>query len=300
MLENIRWDDIRIALAVAQLGSLSRAGELLGMNHSTVLRHVNQLEASLNQKLFIRHQRGYRLTDAGRYLLEHGQPLAASMQRLHSNLAALDASPGGTLRISTATDFSQFFAPLLRDFRHQHPQIRVQVLATDEHVSLTSGDVHVAIRMGPQPQQSDLIARPLARVSIHFYAAASYVRHYGLPTTLEQAAEHLWVLPTGNKRRIAEIRAVLQQVPEHRIALSSNSFNDIYYAVREGMGIGGFGSLQHQQAQHDGLTPVPLDVPCEPEPMWFVYHRELKNSARVKALLEFLQSQLAASPLPDD
>lgn len=295
MADDFRWDDIRIALAVAELGSLSRAGEQLGMNHSTVLRHINQLESSLNQNLFIRHQRGYKLTDAGRYLLQHGQPLAASMQRLHSNLAALDASPGGTLRISTATDFSQFFAPLLRDFRHQHPEIRVQVLATDEHVNLTNGDVHVAIRMGPQPQQADLIARPLTRVEIHFYAAPSYARRYGLPSSLDQAAQHAWVLPTGSKRRIAEIRAVLQRVPEHCIALSSNSFNDIYYAVREGMGVGGFGSLQHQQAQNDGLLPVPLDIPAKPEPMWFVYHRELKNSSRVRALLEFLHQQLADS-----
>ena len=291
-MDDFRWDDIRIALAVAEQGSLSRAGEHLGMNHSTVLRHINQLEAGLKQKLFIRHQRGYRLTDAGRYLLQHGQPLAAAMQRLHSNLAALDASPGGTLRISTATDFSQFFAPLLRDFRQQHPQIRVQVLATDEHVNLTSGDVHVAIRMGPQPQQVDLIARPLTQVGIHYYAAPSYIERYGLPTSLSQAEQHWWVLPTGNKRKIAEIQAVLQQVPEHRITLSSNSFTDIYYAVREGMGIGGFGSLQHQQALRDGLRAVPLDIPAEAEPMWFVYHRELKNSARVKALLSFLQQQL--------
>jgi DNA-binding transcriptional LysR family regulator len=68
-MKKIHWDDYRIALQVAQSGSLSKAAKLLQCNHATVLRHVNRLEDALNIKLFIRHQRGYKLTDAGQILV---------------------------------------------------------------------------------------------------------------------------------------------------------------------------------------------------------------------------------------
>ena len=45
--QSIRWDDFRIAYQLSLLGSLSRTGELLGVNHSTVLRSVNRLEEAL-------------------------------------------------------------------------------------------------------------------------------------------------------------------------------------------------------------------------------------------------------------
>lgn len=41
------WDDIRNALAVARLGTVSAAAQVLGVHHATVIRRIDALEAAL-------------------------------------------------------------------------------------------------------------------------------------------------------------------------------------------------------------------------------------------------------------
>ena len=48
----IDWDDVRYFLAVARGGSVRAAAERLGVNHSTVLRRIAQLEERLGVHMF--------------------------------------------------------------------------------------------------------------------------------------------------------------------------------------------------------------------------------------------------------
>jgi DNA-binding transcriptional LysR family regulator len=59
----IDWDDVRHFLAVARGGSVRAASERLGVNHSTVLRRIAQLEERLGVHMFEKLPSGYRLTD---------------------------------------------------------------------------------------------------------------------------------------------------------------------------------------------------------------------------------------------
>src|SRR6266481_2905142 len=61
----IDWDDVRYFLAVARGGSVRAAAERLGVNHSTVLRRIAQLEERLGVHMFEKLPSGYRLTAAG-------------------------------------------------------------------------------------------------------------------------------------------------------------------------------------------------------------------------------------------
>ncbi|MEW9920808.1 LysR family transcriptional regulator [Marimonas sp. MJW-29] len=60
----MHWDDLKILLAAARGGSLSRAAILLGMDQSTVSRRLSGLEASLDTVLFKRSKTGLEVTDA--------------------------------------------------------------------------------------------------------------------------------------------------------------------------------------------------------------------------------------------
>ncbi|WP_187276322.1 LysR family transcriptional regulator [Parahaliea maris] len=290
--ESFHWDDLHTTYHVAREGSLSRAGNVLGLNHSTVLRRVNRLESMLGIRLFIRHQRGYRLTDAGRLMLERMEPIVGDMHRLMSSLSTLDRSPSGTLKISTVSDFSPFFAPLLHDFREQYPQIRVQVVATDDVLSLERGDVHAAVRLGPQPRGPDLIARKLIPLTQEYFAAASYVESYGLPTSIHEVNQHLWVLPTGEKRKISGIRQLIEKIDPTQVVFQSNSFTDIHSAVVEGMGIGPVGALQRLAGTGQSLIKAEFGLQADASNMWFVYHRDMRGSARVRALQDFLTRRM--------
>ena len=70
----IDWDDVRYFLAVARGGSVRAAAERLGVNHSTVLRRIAQLEERLGVHMFEKLPSGYRLTAAGEEVLEFAEP----------------------------------------------------------------------------------------------------------------------------------------------------------------------------------------------------------------------------------
>jgi DNA-binding transcriptional LysR family regulator len=286
--DDFSWDDLYVAYRVAELGSLSRAGEKLSMNHSTVLRRINHLEQRLGIKLFIRHQRGYRLTDAGKMLLGEMRPIAMDMQRLFSSLSALEASPSGTLKISTVSDFSMFFAPVLYAFREAFPQIRVQVVATDDVLSLAEGGVHVAIRMGMEPAEPDLIARRLMPIRHNYFASSRYIERHGVPQSLADANRHLWVLPSGEKQNMPGIRELVDCLDADQIVFQSNSFSDIHSAVLEGMGVGPIGGLQRFGGWASTLQKVEFGLKAPEAYMWFVYHKDMRGSSRIRALQDFI------------
>lgn len=289
-MKHISWDDYKIAYQVAIDGSLSQAGKSLNINHATVLRRINQLEAALEVKLFFRHQRGYKVTDAGAILLAELPELIARFSKLEHQLQNIESNISGELRISTINTYSAQLAPALKAFRDIHPAIRIKVLSTDDIVPLESGAAHVSLRAGPKPNGADLIVKELTRFKTRYYAAKDYILAHGKPTSNDTLNQHYWVLPTAEKYRIPFVRHVVENIDKDRIVFQSNHFPDVSQAVIEGMGIG---PMSDQQAKlHSSLELVPLDSPKSEEAIWFVYHKDSKHSARVKCFYEFLQNRL--------
>ena len=66
MQASLDWNDLRSFLAIARAGSLQGAARALGVNHSTVFRRLNALEAALGVRLFDRLPGGYAPTRCGR------------------------------------------------------------------------------------------------------------------------------------------------------------------------------------------------------------------------------------------
>ena len=70
------WDHFRVFLAVARSGQLSAAARRLGVNHTTVARRLDAMEAELGATLFERRPTGCVLTEAGERLI----PLAERIE----------------------------------------------------------------------------------------------------------------------------------------------------------------------------------------------------------------------------
>jgi DNA-binding transcriptional LysR family regulator len=60
-----RWTEIELFVQVAELGSLSRAAEALGLSNAAASRHLAALEARLDARLVQRNTRRLFLTDVG-------------------------------------------------------------------------------------------------------------------------------------------------------------------------------------------------------------------------------------------
>lgn len=296
-MSNPSWDDFRIAYQVAKSGTLTKAGKVLNMNHATVLRHINRLEEALDTKLFIRHQRGYQLTDAGELVVKEVPDIQKSFSRLQNLMTSVENNISGNLRITTLSDFSPLLNPALKAFRQEYPKLRIQIIATDEVLPLSTGAAHVSLRAGAQPNEPDLIVKKLTPPDIFYYAADSYVEEYGLPKDESEFNNHLWALPSDEKRKISFVKPILKHIDEEQIIYQSNHFPDIYNAVIEGMAIGPIGVHHSNKYQH--LQKLDMSFDTSLEGLWFVYHKDLKNSARIQALLNFLEKSLREFPLAD-
>ncbi len=292
-MKEIHWDDYRIAYQVAKSGSLSKAAIKLECNHATVLRHVNRLEKSLSIKLFIRHQRGYKLTDAGTIFMNEMPSIFTEFNRLESLLGNVEQDISGNLRITSVLEFTALLNPALLQFRKAYPKLRIQVISTDEIIPLSSGAVHVSLRAGSKPQDPDLIARKIMDINMNYYATDDYVKQYGLPKNINEYNQHNWVMPSADKLHIPYVKHVLKHIDKERIVYQSNDFLDVQLAVKAGMGIGLI-SEKHA-TEKDQLHALQIDDSIDGSgQLWYVYHRDLKQNAKVQTLYRYLMASLAS------
>src|SRR5579871_6501675 len=125
----IDWDDVRYFLAVARGGSVRAAAERLGVNHSTVLRRIAQLEERLGAQMFERLPSGYRLTTAGEEVLEFADQMEAASNQLETRIFGRDQDARGLLRVTLApTLATHLLMPDFADFAQRHPEIELEII----------------------------------------------------------------------------------------------------------------------------------------------------------------------------
>src|SRR6201993_1069015 len=144
----IDWDDIRYFLAVARGGSVRAAAERLGVNHSTVLRRIAQLEERLGAHMVKKLPSGYRLTEGGEEVLELADQMEASSQLLETRVFGRDQSVRGLLRMTLApTLATHLLMPDFAEFARLHSEIEMEITPSGELVNLTNREADVAIRV---------------------------------------------------------------------------------------------------------------------------------------------------------
>ena len=144
----IDWDDVRYFLAVARAGSVRAAAERLGVNHSTVLRRIAQLEERLGAHMFEKLPSGYRLTEAGEEVLELADRMEASSHQLETRVLGRDQSVRGLLRVTLAPPLAtHLLMPEFADFARLYPDIEMEILSSGELANLTNREADVAIRV---------------------------------------------------------------------------------------------------------------------------------------------------------
>jgi DNA-binding transcriptional LysR family regulator len=139
--------------AVARHGSIARAAGELGMEASTLTRHIGRLEQDVGVKLFHRSGRGMVLTDAGALLLQEAAKVVDTLQ--HTRRVAADLAAEGPSQIVVAaqpTIAQVSFGAIARALRERYPRARIRVVEGFGHEMvrwLQEGRVDVALLYVP-------------------------------------------------------------------------------------------------------------------------------------------------------
>lgn len=175
-------NDLLLFARVAEAGSFSRAAKRTELPKSTVSRRIGALERRLGERLLLRTTRKLTLTEFGLSVLNHARALADEVDQTLALAQHRQAEPSGRLRVSMVNDLAEtVLAPTLERFVEQHPRVMLELDLTARRVDLVGEGFDLAIRFGPLPDDSTLVARRLCRMTAGLYAAPGYIAHRGEP-----------------------------------------------------------------------------------------------------------------------
>jgi DNA-binding transcriptional LysR family regulator len=173
----ISADDLRVLLAVARLGRLTAAADLLGIDHTTVRRRLDRLEAALGARLLDRGADGWQLTGLGRDVVERAAPLDDLLDQVAA-VSEGDHAVRGTVRVAAPDGFgSLIIAPALARVRSEHPGIAIELVTSTRPLSLRGSGFDLAVTIG-QAAGARVTAEPLTDYALRLYASPPYLARH--------------------------------------------------------------------------------------------------------------------------
>ena len=138
--------------------SFRLAAEELGVTQGAVAQHVRGLEADLGVKLFDRLPKSLALTGEGRV---YAADIRRAFELIHQATRSLRPQPVHVTISVTPTFASKWLIPHLSDFTGRHPDIDLNILATERLSNFQADGVDVAIRYGNPPFGAGVTAQLL-------------------------------------------------------------------------------------------------------------------------------------------
>ncbi|WP_144110596.1 LysR family transcriptional regulator [Paraburkholderia sp. BCC1886] len=294
-------NEMTIFVEVAARGTLSAAARGLGLATSVVSERIAALEKRLGVRLVARTTRQQALTDVGRTYLEHCHLILAQLAEAERAVANHRDEPSGVLRVTAPTPLGRRrIAPLLAGFIAKHPDIRVELVLTDEYADLVAEGFDIAIRGGPIPDSSlvghvlglsrrvvvaspDYLKRGLALAT-----PADLCRHACLVHNADASRRAAWRFGKGNAARVVRVEGALA---------SNNSELPVEWA-RAGLGVAQKSWWEVAAAVHAGELSTVLEA-FEPDDVPFValHHGQSTRSKKIQLFLAYLVADFEARPL---
>jgi DNA-binding transcriptional LysR family regulator len=286
---------MRLAVAIADAGSLTAAARLEGGSLPAAVRLLGALEAELGIRLFQRTTRRVTLTDAGRGYVERCRAVIGLVQEAEADLHAKQTEPRGKLTLTAPVLFGErHIAGGVVAYLQRFPEVQVELLLLDRVVNLVEEGIDVGIRIGPL-EDSSLIARHATDMPRVTVAAPSYLSRRGEPEHPRDLARHDCV----RYRRAGPSSWVYQDAGEPLQVpvtgpLSVNQTVAAADACVAGLGIGNFFAYQVAPLVARGALRVLLAAfEAPPRPVNIVYPARLLP-ARTRLFVDFIQRHILA------
>ena len=288
------WDKLRIFHAVADVGSLTHAGDTLHLSQSAVSRQIRALEESLNTTLFHRHARGLILTEQGELLHDATRAMVKRIDAATARIRDSEEEVFGELRVTTTFGFGALWlAPRLAKLYETYPDLNIDLMLEERVLDLPMREADVAIRM-KEPSQADLIRKKLMSIRMRLYASPSYLAQKGEPKRIEDMAGHRLICQNTRAAQVSAGMNLVQELLTYDIdsTLTVNNYFGVLQAVIADLGIGVLPDYIIEDFPN--IVRVLPDVESVEVPVFLAYPEELRHSMRVAAFRDFVQDEIIA------
>jgi DNA-binding transcriptional LysR family regulator len=290
--DGMDWDKLRVFHAVADVGSLTHAGETLNLSQSAVSRQIRGLEEEVGSTLFHRHARGLLLTEQGELLFLATREMARQLETATARIKDTKDDVYGELRVTSTIGFGTLWlAPRLEKLFDSYPELNIDLNLTESVLNLPMREADVAIRMR-EPSQADLIRRKLMTVTMRFYASKDYIARHGAPQTAEDIRKHRLIGHSPGAPQVSAGAAFIAPFLEadHRAHMTVNNYFGLMKAAQSGLGVAAL--PDYVTRDQEMLVNVAPDLCSDPINTYFVYPTELRRSKRVAVFRDFLLTEL--------
>ncbi|NVK37575.1 MAG: LysR family transcriptional regulator [Gammaproteobacteria bacterium] len=185
-----RLTAMRTFVEVAKTASFTQAAEHLAMSRLQVSRHVQEIESWLQQRLLHRTTRKVSLTSVGEDVLKQCEQILHQAGELESQALLQSQQLTGNIRIASPIGLAQgLLLDVIAGFTQDHPQVKIDILASDSLSQLVDERIDIALRYTNEPDES-LIARKLLALDSVICASPAYLKQHGEPNSPQELAQH--------------------------------------------------------------------------------------------------------------
>lgn len=293
-----RLTAMQVFVEVAHSGSFSATADKLDMSRAMVTRYVGELEQWLGARLLQRTTRSVTLTDAGENCLRRSQQMLALVQDVEEETQSHDGALRGQLRITCSMSFAYAqMAAAVVDFLQLHPQLKIDLNASEGALNLVEARIDLAIRISAEPDPA-LIGRVLAPCTSVLVASPAYLAAHGVPQLPADLATHrclsyanfgksVWTFSRGDDHARVSVGSYF----------SVNEATALLQGVLAGGGIALQPSYLANPHLQDGSLQVVLPDWKVPDMAIYALYPSRKHlSPAVRALLDFLVERFAQVP----
>ena len=282
-------DDLALLLGLTRAPTLAEAAARLGVDASTVFRSLQRIEKRVGRRLFERDRNGYRAGDLALQLAAHAERIEGELEAARSQLASSDERVSGLVRVTTTdTLLYGLVMPVLNELMALHPNLRLDLDASNELASLTRRDADVALRATKRPPEH-LVGRKLGVVRVAVFAHRGMARVKGgarRTATLEELAALPWAVPDAASPEHPSVRWRRKHLPKVTPRFELHSVLAVMEAVAAGLAVGIVPLfLARAYAGVEPLTDV-LDE-CEVD-LWLLAHPESRHLRRIAVVVAAL------------
>lgn len=286
--------DLRWLVRSLDLNSFSAAARELDVAVSVVTRGVDRLEAGYGVTLLRRSTHGLSATAEGAQLAQEARELLARMEDISAAMSKQRNHLAGALRLASSQEIcEELLVPQLGLLRERYPELRIELVAEDRVVDLVTDGIDVALRTTVGSSEA-VVARALGSFERRLYASPDYLRRHGEPNSPDELGRHQTVTHTAQGPVVtwAFRKAGRKVEVAVRSQLATNTTALVHHALVAGAGIGMLSvPLAAGDVANGHLKEVLSSYASGTAyTMFAVSLPNLRNAARVKAVIGFLQT----------
>ena len=181
-------EKLRSFYYVIKEGSLLKAAAVLEKNHTTLSKHLTDLEETYNVKLFTRKRKRIELTEKGEELFKVAQNTIPNLENRAAEILAPKAQP---LRLRILTTTGVIGVWLIRKVKvlcEEFPDLRVAIITTNMDIDFEASKADVGVLH--KQNTPGLSQKKLRTIHLSLYASRDYIKKNGKPQTIDDLSNH--------------------------------------------------------------------------------------------------------------